>query len=671
MDSALKELEDNGQVGNTLEAWVVAKCNDWRDIQESNYYAKWDEYYRIWRGIFDAKDKERSSERSTLISPATQQAVESSVSELEEATFGRGSFFDITDDMDDSERADIQYLKNKLATEFQKHNIRKDCGEVILNAAVFGTGIAELVVDDYVDYAPAEQEDDDGLRVIGRNENRRVCTKMRPVNPKHFRIPDTATSIDDALGVGIEEFVAPDYVWDLQERGVYMDTDTLLASSATDGDLEDDPSIENYNTDRVKLLRYYGKVPRHLLEEVEGFEATQNHSDTYYTEAVVVIANDGVLLKAIDNPYLMNDRPVIAFQWDIVPGRFWGRGVCEKGYNPQKALDAELRQRRDAMSMNVAPMIGIDATRLPMLGQKLQIQPGKNILTNGDPREILHPFRFGDLPQSSYQETDTLSRMVQMATGAVDSAGIAGQINGEATAAGISMSLGAIIKRHKRTLVNFQESFLIPFVRKAAYRYMQFDPENFPVRDYNFHVTTSLGIMAREYEISQMTQLLQTMPPESPGYNLILKSMIDNMNLSNREELIKQLEAAAQPNPQAQQAAMEAERRAEEVHQAQLQVLAAQAAESQARATKYKEEARLMPLSMQIDMVEATADVNNDAADDFAKAYEIAKFDFEKKKSIADLALREKSIDNQARAQRENANGSKQNGIQQRSDGNQ
>ena len=37
-----------------------------------------------------------------------------------------------------------------------------------------------------------------------------------------------------------------------------------------------------------------------------------------------------------------------------------------------------------------------------------------------------------------------------------------------ATAAGISMSLGAIIKRHKRTLINFQQSFLIPFVKKAA-----------------------------------------------------------------------------------------------------------------------------------------------------------------------------------------------------------
>jgi hypothetical protein len=50
--------------------------------------------------------------------------------------------------------------------------------------------------------------------------------------------------------------------------------------------------------------------------------------------------------------------------------------------------------------------------------------------------------------------------MVQTATGAIDSVGVGGSINGEATAAGISMSLGAVIKRHKRTLINFQDSFL-------------------------------------------------------------------------------------------------------------------------------------------------------------------------------------------------------------------
>ena len=78
------------------------------------------------------------------------------------------------------------------------------------------------------------------------------------------------------------------------------------------------------------------------------------------------------------------------------------------------------------------------------------------------------------------------------------------------------MSLGAIIKRHKRTLINFQQSFLIPFVKKAAYRYMQFDPENYPVADYKFNASSTLGIIAREYEVTQLVQLLQTMDRQSP-----------------------------------------------------------------------------------------------------------------------------------------------------------
>ena len=58
-----------------------------------------DEYYRLWRGQWDPADSQRASERSRIISPALQQAVESNVAELEEATFGRGKFFDIADDL--------------------------------------------------------------------------------------------------------------------------------------------------------------------------------------------------------------------------------------------------------------------------------------------------------------------------------------------------------------------------------------------------------------------------------------------------------------------------------------------------------------------------------------------------------------------------------------------
>ena len=45
----------------------------------------------------------------------------------------------------------------------------------------------------------------------------------------------------------------------------------------------------------------------------------EEEDDSYYVEAIVVIGNDGVLLKAEANPYMMGDRPIIAFPWDVVP----------------------------------------------------------------------------------------------------------------------------------------------------------------------------------------------------------------------------------------------------------------------------------------------------------------------------------------------------------------
>ena len=75
----MSELYENDplMIQESLEDWVMTKCDDWRDHYESNYEQKFDEYYRLWRGIWDPADSERKSERSRIISPALQQAVES------------------------------------------------------------------------------------------------------------------------------------------------------------------------------------------------------------------------------------------------------------------------------------------------------------------------------------------------------------------------------------------------------------------------------------------------------------------------------------------------------------------------------------------------------------------------------------------------------------------
>lgn len=621
-----------------LENWVIHKCDQWRDHYEANYEQKFDEYYRLWRGIWDPSDKLRESERSRIISPALQQAVESAVAEVEEATFGRGKWFDIKDDLGDQNPIDIQQIRGQLDEDFKRTGIRKAVAECLINSAVFGTGMAEIILEENIEMRPATQPIMDGaMQSYGVMEQDRFVVKLRPVLPQNFLIDPVATNIEEALGVAIDEYVPKHTIERGIESGIYRDVD--LEASYLDTDLEPDKELTMYEEDKVRLTKYYGLVPADLfydaIKEEDEEEYFGEKKDSKYIEAIVVIANGGQLLKVEENPYMMQDRPVIAFPWDVVPGRFWGRGICEKGYNAQKALDTELRARIDALALTVHPMLAVDASRLPR-GAKMEVRPGKTLLTNGDPREILQPFKFGNLDGNTFNQAAALQSMVQMATGAVDAAGIPGSINGESTAAGISMGLGAIIKRHKRTLINFQDSFLLPFVQKAAWRYMQFDPELYPVQDYKFTASSSLGIIAREYEVTQLVQLLQTMSPESPMYPMLIQSIVDNMNLSNREEIIAGLQQANQPDPQQQEMQMRQIQLQLEQAQATVATLQGQALESQTRAQKNQVETQLASYEAETDRLKVLA-TNLQPGDQDEK-------EFQRRAKIAELLLKERSI---------------------------
>ena len=649
--------KDKQFVKQTAESWVIDKAEQWRDHYSSNYEQKFDEYYRLWRGIWAAEDRIRESERSQLISPALQQAVESSVAEIEEATFGRGKWFDIKDDRNDPDNTDIAYLREQLSEDFNYTKTRKAVGEVLINAAVYGTAMAELVIEEVNEMKPATQPIMEGaMQAVGVTVETRVVVKLRPVQPQNFLIDPVASTIEDALGIIIDEFVPRHQVQMGIDSGIYKDVE--LEDASTDTDIEPDKELSTYDDDKVRLTKYYGLIPRHIYtatlkefakdeddeddldDEIEPETDEDEEEEKGYVEVIIVIANEGQLLKIEENPYMMQDRPVVAFPWDVVPGRFWGRGVCEKGYNSQKALDAELRARIDALALTVHPMMAMDATRMPR-GAKLEVRPGKVILTNGNPAEILQPFKFGNLDQVSFAQAAELQKMVQMATGAIDAAGIPGSINGEAAAGAVSMSLGAIIKRHKRTLVNFQESFLIPMIEKTAWRYMQFDPDNYPVSDYKFVPSSSLGVIAREYEVTQLVQLLQTLGQDSPMYPMLVSSVIDNMGLTNREELMEQLKQINQPQPEQQQMQQAQQQVQMETIQAQLKLIQAQIAKTAAEAQETQVNTQIAPQIAQAKLVAALSN-NLDSGGGDEKA-------MEQRFRMAELLLKKEDIDSNER----------------------
>ena len=632
-----KEDYDN----STVESWVIGKCDQWRDHYESNYSERFDEYYRTWRGIWDKNDSMRESERSRLIAPATQQAVESSVAEIEEATFGRGDFFDIKDDLQDPNQGDVQILKHQLKEDMHFSKARSSIGECLLNAAVFGTGVGELVLDEIVELTAGTQPALDGqMTAVGVNKRERTIVRLDPIMPQNFLIDPLATNIEDALGVAIDKMVPHHQVQQGIDAGIYRDVEIGTAPSETE--IEDASKITySYNDDMVRLTKYYGLVPTDLIKdaELDDNEELQDMVDLdeeagTYTEVIMVIANGSEILKIEKNPYMKQDRPVVAFAWDIVPFKFWGRGVCEKAYNSQKALDTELRARIDALALTVHPMMAVDASRMPR-GAKLDVRPGKTILTNGNPSEILQPFSFGQLDQVSFTQAAQLQQMVQQSTGAIDSAGVPASINGEGTAAGISMGLGAIIKRHKRTLVNFQENFLIPFIEKASCRYMQFTPELYPVKDYKFIATSSLGVVAREYEVTQLVQLLQTMSPESPAYPMLIESIVTNMSLTNRDEIIQKLQEAAQPTPEQQQEQNLRKQMELDTVVVQLEKLRAETAEIMSRIEQNGVETQLLTVAEETKRLALMIG---------AEPKEKAEFD--KMVDLSKLVLKEKEIEN-------------------------
>jgi hypothetical protein len=621
---------------NALVAFVMDRCNDWRNYRDENYMDRWDEYERLWRGLWADEDKTRDTERSRLISPALQQAVDNKQADLEEAVFAKGVFFDISDDVSDTEKIDIEQMKSLLSEDFKKDKVRKNIGQIMTLAEIYGTGIGEIIVKQKKHLAPATQPTaQPGLAMIGVNKNVRVAVELKPINPRNFLVDPNATSIDDAMGCAIEEYVGRHAVIKGMEDGVYMSAD--LGDAALDTDLEPNQDLTYYQNDKVLLLRYYGLVPKKLLDNPEDnlIEDDEKYSDM--VEALIVIGNGEVLLKSEENPFMMQDRPVVAYQADSVPGRFWGRGTAEKAYNMQKAVDAQIRSHVDSLGLTAAPMMAIDASRLPR-GQKFEIKPGKNILVNGNPAEILQPFKFGVTDKSNIETAQIFERMMLQATGTLDTANLPAQVSGgDAAAAGLAMAVSGIIKKNKRSLVNFQEDFLIPFVQKAAWRYMQFAPDRYPVKDFEFIPTGTLGMVAREFEQAQMMAMMSTLGPNSPIVPLLLQGIVEYSSLPNRESLLQQLQQLTQPNPEQQQAQQQA---------TQLQLADAQATvqEKQARAQKAAAEAQKVTIEAQLMPEEVRAKIVNAATQNLPNNDDSAEREFQRRIKIAELMLKEEDI---------------------------
>jgi hypothetical protein len=540
--------ENVGQDRQALATWVMQRVNRWRQVRDSAYLDRWDEYYRLWRGVWSDGDKSRKSERSRIIAPALAESIDLTHAELTDALFGRDRWITVSDDVSDQDKKDQDANLELLLEDLDNDSVPDALIKTIQIGCLYGTGAVKVtpVAEKVREYVKGENG------TLEMKERVVTAVKVYPIDPREL-VPDpSAACVDDMLGIAHETLVPLHEVQGHQATGYYFEGD-LPRSPPPQGTtppsgVKGDTSLPE---DAVYATEYHGKVPAGLLAAAEGAPAPADPDEL--VEAIVTIGNYSTLLRAKENPLWMKDRAIVAYQHESVPGEFWGRGVAEKGYNGQKALDAEMRMRIDSLALVAAPMVAADKSRLPR-GFDMRVFPGKEWPTVGDPREVLMPFNFGQLNPNTFNQAADLERMVKQGTGAMDPGTSLSQGSRRDTMGGTAMMAASTVKRAKRTMFNIENQLLRPLIQKVLWRYMQFAPDRYSA-DIKFSVRGAMGMMAREFEMAQQTQLYQLTPDESSDVKLLILRNIFSMSSSpDRQRMLAAIDAKlAPPDEKAQQ----------------------------------------------------------------------------------------------------------------------
>ena len=97
-----------------LASWIYPKVELWEQWRDNNYKERWNSYYRSYRGTWIGSDKNNEAEKSRIITPELATAVETMVSELEEATFIRERWVSLLDDFGDQNKKDLEAMTELL-----------------------------------------------------------------------------------------------------------------------------------------------------------------------------------------------------------------------------------------------------------------------------------------------------------------------------------------------------------------------------------------------------------------------------------------------------------------------------------------------------------------------------------------------------------------------------
>jgi regulator of replication initiation timing len=616
-----------------LLEYITGTVDPWRTFREQEYERKFAQYERLARGVWSEEDRSKMSERSRLITPLTMQAIRTVTDEVDEAVINSGDFGTLTTSpvLTGREATVFGLVREEFRRRLAKDGWRTSLSEAIQVAATYGSAFGELEMEEVTEHRVTAQGN-----MVGSEAVPRTCIKPRIWSPRNVLVDWNATDIQDSQGIAFEELVPKHLVSTRIAEGVYRSVTLGVVELDADRNPNPDQTIRN---EGVEVIRWYGKVPKHLLEDSEGYaKAVMEENTSGFTEAIVHIVNNQIALAAA-NPTMRQNRGVEHYPFEHLPGRLLGRGIAEAGLNMQAAADAVVRAHMDSLAVTSVPMTATDITRFPR-GFNFAIQAGRNIGVNGPVTDAIQRINMGSTDPMLLATGQTFERLFMQATGTLDSGVLPDLVKGGTDPTALMIAMAALIRRNRQRVMNFQYRFLIPLLEETYYRLVQLEPDAFPAIKASIEPVGTVGSLEREFETGKLHKILQTLGPTSPLVPLLMEDIVAMSNSRSREKLqgkLAEVAEAAMKKAQSDDGQASREKMDQMKFMADLENVRAQVQKTLEEAHQLQVETELLPRRTQAEFIAALSKNIREGGGDDAE--------FQKRARIAELMFKERELD--------------------------
>lgn len=278
--------------------------------------------------------------------------------------------------------------------------------------------------------------------------------------------------------------------------------------------------------ERVSVLEYWGLVPVSMLKDA-GCDVPADVVEEDSIEAVVVIAADGIVVKACINP--LGRRPFYVAPWKRRPHCIYGEGPAESMRDSQKMINSSARMIIDNKALSGNGMVGVNLDRINTKRTKdLTVYPSKTWYIKGNyaPREAIDAIQFPDVTHGLRELMEMFERFADEETGIPKySSGQEGSFLNK-TATGMSMLMTQANVNLKTAMKNADDNWIEPIVEALDAWFAEFVyPEELRI-PCKVKARGTDSLIAKEIKLESIMKFMQiTSSPQDAVFQDRVKMM--------------------------------------------------------------------------------------------------------------------------------------------------